>query len=109
MDQRSADRYELSVPVRITGIEGEQPEILNTRAKNISSKGAYIALEPALPEGKHVRIELLLPVSRLLQIIGEQKKVMIRVDGTVVRSEAEGMAIHFEKEYEITALETHES
>ena len=34
---------------------------------------------------------------------------MIRVNGRVVRSEAEGMAIHFEKEYEITALESHES
>lgn len=108
MDQRAADRYDLSVPVRITGIEGEQQEILNTRAKNISSKGAYIALDAPLPEGKHVKIELLLPASKLLKIIGEQKKVMIRVDGTVVRSEAEGMAIHFEKEYEITSLESHE-
>ena len=109
MDKRAVDRYELGVPVRITGIEGEQHEILNTRAKNISSKGAYIALETPLPEGKHVRIEMLLPISSLLKIIGEQKKVMIRVDGTVVRSEAEGMAIHFEKEYEITALESHEN
>ncbi len=109
MDQRAVDRYELGVPVRITGIEGEQQEILNTRAKNISSKGAYIALEAPLPEGKHVRIEMLLPISSLHKIIGEQKKVMIRVNGRVVRSEAEGMAIHFEKEYEITALESHES
>ena len=109
MDQRTVERYELAVPARIIEIEGDRKEIMKTRTRNISSKGMFISLMPPLPQGKCVEIELLLPVSKLLQMIGENRNVMVRVNGTVVRTESEGMAIKFEKDYQITVLDKHSS
>lgn len=108
MEHRKRDRYALDVPVKLSAIAENNADILDAHLVNISSGGVYLESQQRFPEGRQVNLELRLPVNRLLEMIGEQKKVLVRVNGRVVRSEESGMAIQFNKDYEITAIENDE-
>ena len=108
MEQRFADRYGLKVSARLSlNIDRGDSDIIDTVIKNISSRGVFLTADRGFPEGSHVRFEMLLPVSGLLKVIGEDRKIMVKVNGRIIRSSANGMAIEFDKDYEIVTLEEH--
>jgi hypothetical protein len=43
-------------------------------------------------------------VERLKELIGADKKVELRLEGTVIRKDADGIAVLFDKKYQIKAL-----
>ena len=107
MDKRKAERYDLDILVELTADESKEKETHRFRGlhtNNISSEGAFIATKKHIPEGSHVELELLLPVEKLLEIIGQRKKIKVKVKGRVVRTGAEGIAVQFDKGYKISAI-----
>jgi hypothetical protein len=90
----------MRLPARIVAEGGEQVEAqLETR--DISAKGAFLyTAKPAL-EGASVILELVLPVDKFKQLLFEQSDVKLKVTGIVLRTEPKGMAVRFDRKYEI--------
>ncbi len=101
-ERRRLERFNLEVPARIEILSGEQnPEILEMNTKDVSAGGAYFRTKRALPEGTRVRIDIILPLDRLRKL-KDACKGLIKVTGTVLRSEPTGMAVSFDEGYLIT-------
>lgn len=73
--------------------------------KDISSAGAYLYCPQPPVEGARVKLELLLSLGKLSKLAGERGTARIKVRGMVVRVDVDGIAIRFESNYKITALD----
>ena len=62
---------------------------ISHRLKNISLGGAFVVLEKPLPEGSLCIITI--------DLIGPKSLLQLEVEGEVIRSELEGMAVKFTK------------
>jgi len=103
-ERRKLERFKLSLPARIEVVTQrrdveETTHALNLVTENICSGGAFFRTLSPLPEGTEVKIDMVLNLDRIRGLEG--KGPLIRVCGTVLRSEPTGMAICFCKDYEI--------
>jgi len=102
-DKRRLERFDLELPATIELLTSDQEKsLVNLLTANISSGGAYFHTPQPLPKGTQVKIDLVLPLDKLRKLKDEHKQAYIKVTGTVLRSESEGMAICFEEDYQIT-------
>jgi len=102
-DKRRLERFDLELPATIELMTSDQEKsLVNLLTTNISSGGAYFYTPQPLPKGTQVKIDLVLPLDKLRKLKDECKQAYIKVTGTVLRSESEGMAICFEEDYQIT-------
>lgn len=108
-ERRKIERYELHVPTTIEIADATGClETLQVETKDISASGAYfVAPREPICEGAQLRLEMILPVERLKDLIGANKKVGLRLEGRVIRKDANGIAVLFDKKYQITALNHH--
>ena len=103
VEKRRLERFDLVLPAAIEFINEHQDErMINLLTTNICSGGAYFYTNQPLPEGTQVKIDLVLPLDKLRKLKKEHKKAFIKVTGKVLRTESEGMAIFFNKDYQIT-------
>ena len=102
MENRNLERYKLDLPVKlITKGESGEANVLELHTRDISSKGTFIQTGQPLPKGSHVELEVYLSISKLIEMIGDQGQVRVKVEGEVIRTNVSGMAILFDKRYEI--------
>jgi len=105
LERRKFERFDLELPAGIelaTSDQENEEKILNLMTKDICSGGAFFYTTHPLPEGTEVKIELVLDLDKLKKLTGE--RAFISAKGTVLRAEAEGMAICFDKNYKIRSL-----
>lgn len=108
-ERRKLERYQLSVPTTIELVGSGHRETLRLETKDISADGAYFASPGPFAEGVHLKLEMILSVERLKELIGAHKKVELRLEGTVIRKDEKGIAVLFDKKYQIKALENNHS
>jgi c-di-GMP-binding flagellar brake protein YcgR len=109
-ERRKLERYQLRVPTTIElADESGHLETLRLETKDISADGAYLTAPGSIAEGTHVKLEMVLSVERLKDLIGAKKKIELRMEGKVIRKEPTGIAVLFEKKYQINALNHHSS
>ena len=102
-EKRSLKRFDLVLPAAIELLHEDHKErTVNLVTTNVCSGGAYFHTTQPLPEGTQVKIDLVLPLDKLRKLKKEHKKAFIKVTGKVLRTESEGMAICFDKDYQIT-------
>jgi hypothetical protein len=102
-EKRQSERFRLEIPIAIEClISDRERRLLNLLTRNICSGGAYFHTTQALSEGTKVKIDLVLPLDRLKTLNDEYRQAYIKVAGTVLRSESEGMAVCFDEDYQIT-------
>jgi hypothetical protein len=101
-EKRRIERFKLKLPARVAVIS-QVPEqgkgIMRLETDNICSGGAFFNTSSPLPEGTQVRLDLLLDLNGLG--IPKRRHPHIKVLGDVLRSESSGMAIQFDKSYQI--------
>jgi hypothetical protein len=101
-EKRRLERFDLVMPAAIEFVnEHHNERIINLLTTNICSGGAYFHTNQPLPEGTQVKLDLVLPLENLRKLKKEHKKAFIKVTGKVLRTEEEGMAICFDKDYQI--------
>ena len=105
-DRRNIERYSLSLPAKIK-VSGKTPDgdIIISRTKDISSSGAYIVTDAALPEGTSIEVEFDLSIAKLVEMMGKTGYVRVKVEGKVARTDVNGVAVKFSKDYEIQPLD----
>jgi len=101
-EKRRLERFDLHIPATIELLTSDQEKsLLNLLTSNICSGGAYFHTAQPLPEGTQVKIDLVLPLDKLRRLKDDCKQAYIKVTGTVLRSESEGMAICFDEDYQL--------
>ena len=104
-ERRRLERFSFEVPSRIeVMVPADRKETLDLQTSDICAGGAFFRTTQILPEGTKVNIDLILPFDRLRELIGHSR-VNVKVNGTVVRSGSNGMAISFSEDYQIMPLE----
>ena len=68
--------------------------------ENICAGGAYFKTQERFPIGTKVRMNMILPVDKFKNFKG--KKSRIDVSGSVIRTDKNGMALRFDKRYNIS-------
>ena len=101
-NKRAYERFDLSVPARL-GIVGPDQTIkdeeVSLTTSNICAGGAFFATGNPLPDGTRLKLDLVISVDKLKEMLDSHCRIII--EGEVVRTESEGIAVRFEEDYEI--------
>ena len=104
-EKRKMERFTLELPATIEiVVDGDSKGasgVINMTTRDVCAGGAYFETDAPLPEGTNIRVDLVLSLDALKSLTGKQ--ALIKVQGKVLRTEAEGMAVKFEKGYEMTS------
>ncbi len=104
-ENRRLMRFDLEIPVRvdhICQIGTEEDDFLLSR--DLSGDGAFVFTKNPLPVNAMVRLNLIMDIKSLGDPAQRQYS-LIKVQGTVNRSESAGMAICFGNEFKISPIE----
>ena len=104
-ERRKLERFHFEVPARIEGsISGQGDQDCDLSTSNICAGGAFFRTSDPLPKGTKVKMNLVLPLDRIRELVGHDR-VNVRVEGTVLRSGPSGMAVSFNEDYQILPLQ----
>ena len=97
-ERRKLERFQLHVPAKIelTDASGHR-ETLQLETKDISADGAFFVSTNPISEGAAVKLEMILSVEKLKELIGVHNKVELKLQGHVIRSDSGGVAVMFDR------------
>jgi hypothetical protein len=102
-ERRIYERFQLSLPARLEMNSLERTEIFELQTQDISAAGALlVGIKEQFPTGIRCQLELIVASERIKELTGVQG--LIKVEGTIVRSTPDGLAICFDGDCEILGL-----
>jgi len=101
-ERREYERFQLALPSRLELVTSVKKEIFDAQTRDISASGAFLLTAENLSEGTRCRLELTVPSNKIKELTGAQS--LIKVEGKIVRSTSEGVAICFDGECQIMSL-----
>jgi len=102
IERRREERFLLEIPSVIKIVNGENREAIEMVTKDVCSGGAFFHTDTPVEIGTSVKVDLVIPVYKSKKITPQ--KVMITVDGIVIRARLDGMAVRFDKRYKILPI-----
>ena len=101
LEKRKMERFSLELPTYLSIVnKGEKRKSLKFITSNICSGGAFFKTEKPLSIGTDVKLNIILPLDKFKNVTS--KRSSIYVSGSVIRTDQQGMAICFDKNYKIT-------
>ena len=105
-NKRKLERFKIRAPAKIIPIaSGRKKSTFDLETNNVSAGGAFFHTSQSLPEGTQVDVDVVLPLDKLEILRSSSKQVHLKISGRVVRSETEGIAVCFDKDYQIRQLD----
>ena len=102
-ERRTHERFHLSLPARMETNFSANRQVFEFKTKDISAAGVLLlGTEEQFSEGTRCRLELIVTSARIKELTGVQG--LIKVEGTVVRSTPDGVAICFDGDCQILGL-----
>jgi hypothetical protein len=102
-ERRKYGRFQLELPARLELNSSERPEIFELQTRDISAAGALlVGTTGQFPAGTRCRLELIVTRERSKGLTGVHG--VIKLEGTIVRSTTEGVAICFDGDCQILGL-----
>ncbi len=104
IEKRKFERFELQVPAKLETLARKtSARQLSLKTANVCAGGAFFSTSNVLTEGTNVRLELVLTFNEC-KMPADSKNARVRILGTVIRSQKDGMAIRFSEDYVIDPL-----
>ena len=101
IEKRKMERFSLELPARLTWSgKDKRHESMEQLTSNICAGGAFFKTQKPLLIGTDLKIIITLPLKKYKNI--KSKISYIRVSGSVIRMDQQGMAIRFDKKYKIS-------
>lgn len=94
-DRRRTVRYDIRLPVELAFDNRDGPTVATATTKDVSDEGAFLVTDLLLPAGTRVQLELQIELDTLLRLIGRERRISVKTNGTVVRNEHHGLAVTF--------------
>lgn len=102
-DKRAMERFELELQAEVLVDEQDgEAAFVEMMTENICAGGVYLKTEQPLPVGAQIKMKLVLPLDELKNLTG--RRALIQVTGAVVRKQNDGMAVCFNKNYQISPI-----
>ena len=102
-DRRKYERFQLELPARLEMNSSQRTEIFELRTRDISAAGALLlGTSVQFLAGTRCHLELIVASERIKELTGVQG--LIKVQGTIVRSTPDGVAICFDGDCQILGL-----
>ena len=97
-ERRQSKRYAASLPATVEAIMSDGKKLFDVETKDISAESAFLYTNelPLVPEETRLILNLTIPSDSLLELT--DLKCFIEMEGGMVRSTSEGMAMRFERE-----------
>ena len=102
IERRSEERFSLEIPTHIKILKEQKKKPTEYITKDVCAGGAFFHTNMPIQVGTAVKVDLLIPIYKSKKTTSE--KVMIKVDGKVIRTHSSGMAVRFDKKYEIIPI-----
>ena len=97
------DRFNLELPAWISLIdENGSPHSFEVITRNICAGGAFLQTDKPLPVGTDIEMKVILPLDNLPSV--QSRRSRIDVSGSVIRTESQGVAVCFDKRYQISPV-----
>ena len=101
-ERRQYERFPFPLPVRLEAITTGRKEVLDLETKDISASGTFIPTLTSFPEGTRFILDFTIPSDNLYKL--KDIKSLKDCEGSMVRSTSHGLAIQFDKKYQIKSL-----
>ncbi len=101
-ERRAYERFALMLPARMEMVISGKRQVFDFKTKNVSAGGAFLNTSEQIPEGTRFQLRLIIPSEKIKELTGAQS--CIEVEGAVVRSTPDGVAICFDGECQILSL-----
>jgi hypothetical protein len=102
-DRRKYERFQLELPARLEINSSQRTEIFELRTRDISAAGTVLlGTAEQFPVGARCHLELIVTSEKIKELTGVQG--LIKVEGTIVRSTPDGVAICFDGDCQIVGL-----
>ena len=101
-ERRTYERFQLSLPARLKMNSSQTAEMVELQTRDISAAGAFLNTTGRFSVGTRCQLELIVSSERIKELTGVNG--LIKVDGTIVRSTPEGVAICFDGDCQILCL-----
>jgi c-di-GMP-binding flagellar brake protein YcgR len=103
IERRKMERFSLELPAMLSVVnKSGQPMALEVKTDNICAGGAFFLTDTHMPVGTDVGMDLILSLKTNDKI--EEKKTRIDIAGRVIRTDERGVAVCFDKKYNISPL-----
>jgi hypothetical protein len=103
LNKRQLERFPLELPAMLQVSDDPGVEPIEVCTKDVCSGGAFFHTTESIPVGTDVSIDLVIPIGELKKIAADN--VLIKVDGSVIRTTDEGMVVRFSSKYHISPVE----
>jgi hypothetical protein len=102
-ERRAHERFQLSLPARLESNSTDKKEIFELQSRDISAAGVLLlGTTEQFPTGTRCQLELIVASARIKELTGVQG--LIKIEGTIVRSTADGVAVCFDGDCQILGL-----
>lgn len=99
-ERRKLERFNLVIPTRLVLTNNnKEAEVFEINTCNISAGGAFFKTTHGIPKGMLVNLNFVLPIENLARILGVTS--FVKIKGKIIRVDMEGIAVSFERNYEI--------
>ena len=103
IEKREMERFTLALPALISMMdENENQRAFEFMISNICAGGAFFKTNHPLSVGTDVKMDLILPLGKF-KTFG-RKRSRVDVSGSVIRTDDQGMAVCFDKNFQISPL-----
>ncbi|MEA1947831.1 MAG: PilZ domain-containing protein [Thermodesulfobacteriota bacterium] len=102
-EKRKMERFPLKLPALISMMdENENQRAFEVMISNICAGGAFFKTYNPLSLGTDMKMELILPLDKFKKF--GSKRSRVDVSGLVIRTNDQGMAVRFDKNFQISPL-----
>ena len=99
-ERREMERFPLDIEIYQMSCNGSAESVsADFQVENICAGGAYINTDSPFPLGTDVKLNIKLPFDKFKELGGRSSR--IDVAGSVVRADTHGMAVCFDKKFNI--------
>ncbi len=101
-ERRQYERFSFPLPVRLKAMTTGRKTVLDLYTRDLSVSGTFITTLTSFPEETRFTMDFTIPTDSIKKL--KDVKRLKGYTGSMVRSTPYGMAIHFDREYQIDSL-----
>jgi hypothetical protein len=102
IDKRQYERFSFPLPVRLKAMTTDRTKVIDLYTRDLSVSETFITTLTSFPEETRFTLDFTIPTDSIKKL--KDVKSLKGYTGSMVRSTPQGIAIHFDREWQIESL-----